>query len=164
MGPPGHIAIAFLIKPATPKASLWVLILATEILDLLCFGFMAAGIEHASPEPYFPWSHGLFMSAVWATIAIGIALYFKKDRQTSAFIGLATLSHWVLDFISHDSDLPLFFDNSLKVGLGLESSLAAGLLMELSLLAAGVAIYLVSRKKRTRSTGSTRMPADGDPR
>jgi hypothetical protein len=44
MGPPGHIAIAFAAKPAAPKAPLWVLIVATEVLDLLAFAFIALGI------------------------------------------------------------------------------------------------------------------------
>jgi hypothetical protein len=52
----------------------------------------------------------------------------------------------VLDFISHDSSLPLLFDGSPLVGLGLEKSLIVGLIMEFSLLAAGIAIYLVTRK------------------
>jgi hypothetical protein len=60
----------------------------------------------------------------------------------------------VLDFISHDSDLPLFLNGSPLVGLGLENSLAVGLVMELSLLAGGIAIYLITRKKETRDRRS----------
>jgi len=145
MGPPGHFAVAFATKPAAPKAPLWVLLVATEILDLLCFGFMAAGIERAAPEPSLPWSHGLFMSIVWSAVAGVIAFLFYRDRRTSIVIGIPVFSHWVLDFIAHDSDLPLLFNGSPLVGLGLESSLAVGLIMELSLLAGGIAIYLVAR-------------------
>lgn len=148
MGPPGHFAVAFATKPVAPKAPLWVLLVATEILDLLCFGFMAAGIERAAPEPSFPWSHGLFMSVVWSAVAGVIAFLFYRDRRTSIVIGLLVFSHWVLDFIAHDSDLPLLFNGSPLVGLGLESSLAVGLIMELSLLAGGIAIYLVARKRK----------------
>jgi hypothetical protein len=155
MGPPGHIAIAFAAKPATSKASLWVLIMATEILDLLSFGFLAAGIEHTGPEPWLPWSHGLFMSVVWSAVVGVIAYIFYRDRRTSIVTGLLVFSHWGLDFISHDSDLPLLFNSSPLVGLGLESSLAIGLIMELSLLASGIAIYLVTRKKKVKDRLST---------
>jgi hypothetical protein len=149
MGPPGHIAIAFAAKPAAPKTSLWILMVATETLDLLCFGFLAAGIEHTGAEPSLPWSHGLFMSVVWSAVAGVIAFLFYRNRRTSVVIGLLVFSHWVLDFISHSPDLPLLFNGSPLVGLGLETSLAVGLIMELSLLAGGIAIYLVTRKRTT---------------
>lgn len=45
MGPPGHLAIAFAAKPIAPKAPLWILLVATEVLDLLSYGFHALGIE-----------------------------------------------------------------------------------------------------------------------
>ncbi len=45
MGPPGHLGIAFASKPAAPKAPLWALLLASEALDVLSFGFLALGME-----------------------------------------------------------------------------------------------------------------------
>jgi hypothetical protein len=45
MGPPGHLAIGFAMKPAAPKIPLWVLLIATETLDILCYCFNALGIE-----------------------------------------------------------------------------------------------------------------------
>ncbi len=39
MGPPGHLAIGLAAKSAVPKAPLWVLLVATEIPDLLFFAF-----------------------------------------------------------------------------------------------------------------------------
>ena len=47
MGPPGHFGIGLAAKPAAPKAPLWVLLVATEVPDLLYFAFHAAGIESA---------------------------------------------------------------------------------------------------------------------
>ncbi len=148
MGPPGHFAIAFAAKPAAPKAPLWLLLVATEILDLLAFTFMAIGIEHAAPDPSFAWSHGLFMSVVWSVVTGTIAFLFYRDRRTSIAIGLLVFSHWVLDFISHSRDLPLLFNGSPLVGLGLESSIPVGIVMEFSMLAGGVAIYLLTRKRK----------------
>lgn len=146
MGPPGHIAVAFAAKPAVPRASLWVLIVATEVLDLLCFGFLAAGIERTGPGQ-FPWSHGLFMSVVWSAAGGVIAHLFYRDRRTSLAIGLLVFSHWVVDFISHSGDLPLLFSGSPLVGLGLESSLVVGVVMEFGMLAVGIGIYLLARKR-----------------
>jgi phosphotransferase system glucose/maltose/N-acetylglucosamine-specific IIC component len=88
------------------------------------------------------------MSLVWSIAAGAIGFLVLRDRRAGAVIGLAAFSHWVLDFVSHGPDLPLLFEGSLRVGLGLESSFPVGLIMELGLLAAGVAIYLIARKRR----------------
>jgi len=69
MSPPGHVAIAFVAKPAASKLPLWLLLIATEILNLLAFGFMTFGIERGAPNPVLMWSHGLFMSLVWSAAA-----------------------------------------------------------------------------------------------
>jgi len=41
-----------------------------------------------------------------------------STTRASILVGLAVFSHWVLDFLVHRPDLPLY-DNSAKVGLGL---------------------------------------------
>ncbi|MBN2502689.1 MAG: hypothetical protein JXB38_18060 [Anaerolineales bacterium] len=155
------------MKPAAPKAPLWVLLIATEVLDVLCFGFDALGIEEfgisqtdihqgvviLSPAS-IPWSHGLFMSAVWSFIAAAIAYLIYKDRRASAIIGLAIFSHWILDFIVHLPDLPLFFACSPLLGLGLWGSgpgLILSGILEFSLLAGGITIYLINRKRTSEA-------------
>ncbi len=148
MGPPGHIAIALAAKPAAPKAPLWVLIVATEVLDLLAFALIALGIERGGGDPSFPWSHGLFMSLVWSAVAAGVGFLLYRDRRAGAVIGLMVFSHWVMDFVSHPPHLPLLFDSSPRVGLGLETTIPVGLAMEFGLLAIGTAIYLAARKRR----------------
>jgi len=148
MGPPGHIAIALAAKPAAPRAPLWILMLATEVLDLLAFALIALGIERTGSDASFPWSHGLLMSLMWSALAGGIGFFLYRDRRAGIAIGLMVFSHWVMDFVSHGPDLPLLFGGSPTVGLGLESSLAVGLIMELSMLAAGTAIYLAWRRRR----------------
>jgi hypothetical protein len=161
---PGHFGVAFAAKTVAPKAPLWALLVASETLDLLSFGFMAAGIENAgvsqssvtqgvqilSPAS-IPWSHGLFMSLVWSALAGGIAYLLLHDRPASAAIGLVVFSHWVLDFIVHLPDLPLFFAGSPKVGLGMWAT-GTGLILsgvlEVILLSGGITLYLLWRKKQ----------------
>jgi len=41
----GHLVAAFEAKPAVTKISLWVRLVACEGLDLLCFGYVAIGVE-----------------------------------------------------------------------------------------------------------------------
>jgi hypothetical protein len=60
-------------------------------------------------------------------------------------VGLLVLSHWVLDFIVY-RNLPLLFDDSRKVGLGLITSgpgFIAGIVLDIGLIAAGIGIYLL---------------------
>ncbi|MEW5868558.1 MAG: hypothetical protein AB1894_04730 [Chloroflexota bacterium] len=160
---PGHFGVALAVKPLAPRAPLWALLVASEALDLLCFGFAAAGIETFGVtqadvahgirivEPSsIPWSHGLFMSVVWSALAALLAYLLLRDRPASAAIGLVVFSHWVLDFVVHLPDLPLLFEGSPKVGLGLWSS-GPGLILsgvlEVILLVGGITIYAIARKR-----------------
>jgi len=60
----------------------------------------------------YPWSHGLLMSTVWATVTAAGASRAYRDRRTGIVLGLVVLSHWVLDFVAHAPDLQLLFDGS----------------------------------------------------
>ena len=161
---PGHLGVAFAAKPLAPKAPLWMLLVASEALDLLCFGFVTLGLEKTAVSKTdfqhgvqtitpgsIPWSHGLFMSIIWSMFFTAIAYLVFKNWRTSGMIGLVVFSHWVLDFIVHPPDLPLFFRNSLELGLGLWTS-GPGLILsavsEFVLLGGGIAIYLISRKRK----------------
>ena len=164
MGPPGHLAIGFAAKPIAPMAPLWALLLATEVPDLLFFGFEAAGVEYQAVtqtnlsqgmqmiSPGFnPYSHGLFMTAVWAILIAGVAFLVFRDRRTSMVLGLVVFSHWVLDFIVHPPELSLLFDDSPLVGLGLWSSgtgFIISVILEIALLAGGIVIYFRTRKQK----------------
>ncbi len=164
----GHLAAGFAAKPVTPKVSLWVLLIAAETNDLLYFLFTSIGLEQkVSSTMDFnqgvtyltssinPWSHGLFMSAIWSVVAAAIALFFYRDRRSAGIIGLVVFSHWLLDFLMH-SNLPLLFDGSPLVGLGLENSGPGFIFMtvlDLCLLAGGIAIYVIARKRPIARTG-----------
>jgi hypothetical protein len=131
----GHIAVGLAAKGVAPKASLGALLLSTTAIDTLAGVFAIAGIEtvDASGNSSIPWSHGLFMAVVWAILGAALAFLLSRDRRVSAVIGLVVFSHWVLDFISHPMslgghlppDLPLLFEGSPKVGLGLYNHCAA---------------------------------------
>ena len=157
----GHIAVGLAAKPVAPKASLGALLLSATAIDTLCGVFVITGIEtvDASGASSIPWSHGLFMAAVWAIAGSTVAFLLSRDRRTSILIGLVVFSHWVLDFISHPMgmgrdlppDLPLLFEGSPKVGLGLYNSVAAALITDLGLFVGGIVVYLVSTKAQDRT-------------
>ena len=91
---------------------------------------------------------------VWSVLAAAIAYLFSRDRRTSIAIGALVFSHWVLDFIVY-SNLPLDFNNSQLVGLGLLNSglgVIIGIILEIGLIAGGIAIYFVTRKRGIASS------------
>jgi len=160
-----HFATGFALKPTAPKVPLLVLLAASEMNEILYFLFTAAGVEHTARinidfnqgirylDPVSnPWSHGLLMSIVWSLLAAGSAFLFYRDRRSAGVIGLVVFSHWVLDFLMH-SNLPLFFDGSPMLGMGLENT-GIGLLFmtifDIVLVAGGIAIYLISQKKTAK--------------
>jgi membrane-bound metal-dependent hydrolase YbcI (DUF457 family) len=156
----GHLAAGFAAKPLAPSIPLWVLLAASETNDILYFVFTSAGVEQkASTTMDFtrgvtylsagtnPWSHGLFMSVVWSLLAAAAAFAFTRSRRAAAVLGLVVFSHWLLDFIMH-SNLPLLFNGSPLLGLGLENSGPGFIfmtLLDLSLIAGSIAMYLMHR-------------------
>lgn len=158
----GHLAAGFAAKPAAPQIPLWVYLVASETNDLLYFVFTAVGLEKPVTttmnftegirylEPVLnPWSHGLFMSAVWAGLAGALAWLIYRDRRAGLILGLVVFSHWIFDFLMH-SNLPLFFADSPQVGLGLENTglgFLAITIFDLVVLAAGITIYFRARNR-----------------
>ena len=147
----GHLVIGLVAKPAAPKIPLWVLLVATEVIDILWIILALAGVENFG---HSPWSHGLFMSAIWSVTAALLTAHFYRSYRTGALMGVLVFSHWVLDLISHPMfggppNLPLLFDGSPKVGFGLYSAIGMGAAtgVELGMLAIGIAIYWAMRKR-----------------
>ena len=66
------------------------------------------------------------------------------------WMGIAVVSHWILDWVTHRPDLPLVPGYPTKVGLGLWNSLPATVIIESTMFAAGVAIYLSATPARDR--------------
>jgi len=164
MGPPEHLGIGFAAKKIAPQVPLWVFLVASWLLDFLSFIFLALGLEkfavteinfeqgvHFIVPGSVPGSHGLFMSIIWSLIFGGIAYLIYRDTRTSAVLGLVVFSHWLLDLIVHPPDLPILFEGSPNLGLGLWSSgwgLIISFILELVLLGGGIAIYAAWRKSR----------------
>lgn len=160
----GHIGVGFAAKHLAPKVPLVVLIVATEVIDILWAVFYFTGIDRsASANSASPLSHGLFMSVIWSVIAALLAAFIYHDRRSGVIIGLLVFSHWVVDLITHPMgaifggkplppDLPLFFNGSQKVGLGLYNhSFAIAMATDLGMLILGIVIYITNIVKKRRA-------------
>ena len=160
----GHNAVGFASKRAAPRVSLGWLMAAPMLLDLIWPVFVLLGIERvtilkAAPSPFlrlqfdsYPWSHSLLMSCVWGAWFGGAYYLRTHDVRAGWTLGIGVVSHWILDFVTHRPDMPLW-PGGPKVGLGLWYSPAATIVTESLLYIIGVAIYLRTTKARNR-TGS----------
>ena len=163
----GHLAAGFAAKPSTPKVPLLILLAVSETNEILYFLFSTVGLEKPArismsftegiryaSSSINPWSHGLFMSVFWSLLAAALAYLFFKDRRAAAVVGGVAFSHWLLDFLMH-SNLPLFFEGSPLLGIGLENTGPGFIFMtvlDLVLLGGAIAFYVVNRSKKRAAT------------
>ena len=158
----GHFAVAFAAKKVAPKASLGTLILAAAFLDVVWPVLVLLGIERFRIVPgftamnpfdfvYYPWSHSLLMTAVWALLFALVYLGASRDRFGAVWVGLVVASHWLLDFLSHRPDMPLYPGGDAKLGLGLWQSIPATFAVEGLIFALGIAIYMRATRRRDRT-------------
>jgi hypothetical protein len=157
----GHYAAAFALKGVEKKASLGMLFIATQFVDILFFPFVVAGIEHLKfvkgftavndfNMDFYPFTHGLLGSFVWALLFYVVYRFVltknKADSKRIALVmALAVLSHWFTDLIVHTADLPLISGQP-KFGLGLWHSKLLTYTTEAVLLILGLLYYLKKTK------------------
>ena len=157
----GHIAVGFASKKFAPRTSLAALIAAPIFLDLLWPFFLLFGWEHVRIVPGFtrynpldlydfPWSHSLLMSIVWATGFAVIYYAATRYRPGAIAIWIGVVSHWILDWITHIPDMPLYPGSGPKLGLGLWNHVAATMTTEIAMLLVGVSIYARATRARDR--------------
>jgi hypothetical protein len=101
------------------------------------------GITRSNPLDlyYMPFSHSLVAAVAWSVsfAALHWIVTGRRRASSSAILGLAVVSHWLLDFVVHRPDLPLY-DDAAKVGLGLWDRPAIALGLEAFLLLGGIAL------------------------
>ena len=102
------------------------------------------GTQPAAGNKDKPWA-----DIPWSELTVPIAVL------SVILAMIVPLPSWLLDFLMH-SNLPLFFNGSPQVGLGLENS-GTGLLfmtvLDILLLAVGIAIYFRARKRTQKIAG-----------
>jgi hypothetical protein len=150
----GHYGVSFAAKRVAPSIPLWVLFIAVQLLDVFWAPFILLGIEKVRIVPgitasnpldlyYMPYSHSLLAALLWSAGAFfGYRLFARRGAVGNAafVVALAVLSHWILDFLVHRPDLPLY-DDTAKVGLGLWNLPAVAFGLEAALLFGGMWLY-----------------------
>jgi hypothetical protein len=154
----GHFALAYGAKRLAPRASLGTLFAAAQLPDLIWPWLTLTGVEHATIAPgdtaftplrfdSYPLSHSLLTVAAWGA-AFGAIHFWRKRRPVDAgVLALLVVSHWLLDFLTHRPDMPLW-PGGPRLGLGLWNSVPATILVELVLFASS--LWLAATATRAR--------------
>ena len=148
----GHIALGLAGKRAAPAVSLGTWLTSVQFVDLLWPILLLIGLEHVRIAPGitrftpldfydYPITHSLVGSACWAGLFAGASIVAYRSARIGLLLGAGVLSHWVLDVISHRPDMPVL-PHGPYIGLGLWNSTTATLVVELSMFAVGLFLYV----------------------
>jgi hypothetical protein len=153
-----HLGVGFAAKKIAPNISVIFLIIAAELIEIVFFVFVAAGVETMplpDKAPFTPYSHSVIMGIIWS-VAAGLFTYLiSRNKKASIIIALLVISHTILDIIASpklafyptDTKMPVFFNDSLSVGLGLFKYQTIALIGEFGILIAGFIIYILTIRK-----------------
>ncbi|MBI1890425.1 MAG: hypothetical protein HYS18_07260 [Burkholderiales bacterium] len=159
----GHYAVSFAAKSMEKKLPLWVLFLAVQFVDIAWASLVLLDIEKFRIVPgftasnpldlyYMPYTHSLAGALGWGILIYLLCRNWRRSREamkTGVILALAVFSHWLLDYVVHVPDLPLFGDTH-KVGLGLWNYAVPALMLEVVLLFGCIWLYL----RTTRATST----------
>ncbi len=158
----GHFGVALAAKKVAPRTSLGTLVMAAQFVDLLWPVFLLLGVERVIIAPgttavtpldfiSYPLSHSLLADIGWACLFAGIYKMVKGDSRGAVCLWFVVISHWLLDALSHQPDLPLYPGSSTYIGLGLWNSRFWTILVEGSIFVIGARIYARATHPRDRS-------------
>ena len=149
----GHYAVSLACKRLAPKASLGLLFIAVQFVDILFFPFVLIGIEsfvfqenftestHFDLE-FMPYTHSLVAGIYWSAAVYGLFRLLRQGNRVALVMAIAVLSHWFADLIVHTPDLPLVSDDGVKLGLGLWRNAFLTYALEAAMLIVGLVLYL----------------------
>jgi hypothetical protein len=154
----GHFALGFAAKRAAPALPLALLFAACELADIVWPVLVAAGLETVRIAPgitaftpldfvSYPYSHSLVALCLWGTLLGSACWLLGAGRLASILVAGIVVSHWILDFVTHRPDMPIYPGSRLW-GLGLWNSVPATLIVELLLFGAGVWVYSSTTRAR----------------
>lgn len=153
----GHFGIGLALKRADNTLPLGLLFFAVQLPDLVYgvtlligmekISFIAATNPLTSVQYFYPYSHSLVATLLWAGLAALILLLAPLEKslpkiKVALVMTIAVLSHFILDAIVHNPDLDILGNGVYKIGLGLWNYPFASYLAEAILLVIGLWIYL----------------------
>jgi hypothetical protein len=147
----GHFAVGIAGRRLTPRAGLGWWLTSVIFLDMVWPVLVLLGLEHAeivqSSNPFltlkftdYPISHSLVGAVVWSAIFAGVWRLAKGGAYGGWLLAGGVFSHWVLDVISHVSDMPVL-PHGPYIGFGLWRSVPLTIVVESAMFVAAIAYY-----------------------
>jgi membrane-bound metal-dependent hydrolase YbcI (DUF457 family) len=163
----GHYAVGLASKRAAPRVPLAVLVAAPVFLDLLWPIALLTGVESVKIDKSYsavvpldlhdyPYTHSLAMALAWSALFALAWFVHARDTRASAVLFLTAFSHWILDWVTHPPDMPLWPGSATHVGLDLWRSVPATLAIEIAMFAGALLLYIRATLPRDR-TGTTAL-------
>ena len=147
----GHVAVGLGLNSAAPRLNAGYLIFSAFFADFLLGCFVLARLEsYRFPAEFasnhymeftFPWSHGMLPLIGWGCLLGGVAWLFRRDARAAFLIGLAVVSHFLLDGIVHVKGLPVAGPGTWELGLGLWRDMPAALGLEALMMLTALVLY-----------------------
>lgn len=149
----GHFGVGLGAKALAPRVSLGTLFFSAQFVDLLWPTLLLLGIERVRVVPgatqvtpllfeHYPVSHSLLAVLGWSLLLGGTFLYFRQNRGGALVVAALVLSHWFLDVVVHQPDLPILPSGGPLMGLGAWASLPLTLVIEVPLFLCGAWLYV----------------------
>ncbi len=149
----GHLGAGLAAKAVAPRIGLGTLMACALLLDIVLWLLVTMHLEGAAvPGDYgtrhllafsFPWSHSLVGALFWSAAAAFVWTWSGGEGKYFAFapavIAATTFSHWILDYLVHPPELPLWPGGE---SVGLDLGQPAALILELAIGAAGLGAFL----------------------
>ncbi len=155
----GHLGAGLALKKTEPTINVGWLFFMAMFFDFLLGIFVVLGLEQVQiPENYeelhyfyydFPYSHGLTATLIWSVLIFGVVkfLYRKNKTRSTLIAGVfvaAAFSHFVLDWLVHIPEIPVFGSDSFMIGFGLWNYLWLAIVVESLIMIGGLTLYLRS--------------------
>ncbi|MDV7695549.1 hypothetical protein N6B72_01330 [Chryseobacterium soli] len=108
-----HAATALLIKKKQPTASMFLLLVSVQLMEVLWVIFNYLGWEHFSVLDgemhldFLPYSHSVFSGLVAAFISFVIINWGYNNRKLAIAFSIGVFSHIIIDMIFHEKDIRL---------------------------------------------------------
>jgi membrane-bound metal-dependent hydrolase YbcI (DUF457 family) len=158
----GHFAVGLAAKKGASTIPLGTLFIAAQFLDLIWPFLLLLGIETVKIEAGntvftpldlhdYPISHSLATAFGWSALFGGLYYAMKRSTPGALVLGIAVFSHWLLDFITHRPDMPLYPGSTTYVGLGLWNSFAGTMVVEGLMFIGAVVLYASSTKAKDKT-------------
>ena len=98
----------------------------------------------------YPYSHSLVAQLLWGLALGGVYFALRKNARGAAIAAACVPTHWVLDYITHRPDMPIY-PGGPRYGLALWNSLPITLVAEMAVFVAGIALYLSATRSKDRA-------------